>query len=142
MTTLNVNEDKMKCNKKILEAYLDNELDLENQLLLQEHITGCSACRDELLSLQSINSCLDVYEFKSGDATFFSDLYKIQFDAKKRFGLFNLFPRELAFSAILIFFALYIGIYFSLKTIDLNNIDLYYRIDYFEDISLISLLDF
>ena len=132
----------MKCNNKFLIAYLDNELDKEQKQIVEDHLQGCAECREEMALLQSINNTLGVYEYQTTeDNTFINELYKIKYQQKKKTSYFNLFPRELAFSAMFIFLALYVGILFCMKTIDLNDRDSFQAVDFYEDISLVSLLE-
>ena len=136
------NRGIMKCNYKFLEAYLDSELDEEQKKAVEEHLQGCAECSEEIAILRSINNTLGKYEYQSSDdSTFINELYKIKYQQKKKTSYFNLFPRELAFSAMFIFLALYVGILFCMKTIDLNNSDSFQALDFYEDISLVSLLE-
>ena len=131
----------MKCNKNYIVAYFDDELDEHSKYALEEHVAQCPACSKELADLKNINTALAIYEYHEADAAFFSDLYKIQFQAKKNFSIFHLFPRELAFTAMFVFLALYIGMFFSSQMIGLDTGDPFYTYEYFEEISLVSLLE-
>jgi hypothetical protein len=129
----------MQCNEKYLESYLNNELDAEQLKLFQSHISECSSCAEQLSVSENINNILGNYQYQPANAGFLYSLRQIQFQEKKKFSIFNLFPKELAFSAAMVVFALYIGVLFSFKTL---SIDPNQANDYFEQISLVSIIDF
>lgn len=44
-----------KITQSLLSAYIDNEVSIENKSQLEQHLSGCPACRLELTSMQSAN---------------------------------------------------------------------------------------
>ena len=131
----------MKCSKKNIESYLNEELSEKQAQKLQAHLPKCEECRVYLAELKNINTVLDSYPHTDIDDTLLYKLHQIPFNAQKKFSIFHLFPRELAFSAISIIVALYIGGMVSNAAMNLTPSNLFHEQDYFEQISLVSLLE-
>lgn len=54
----------IKCNKIIpeLEAYRKGLVSAELKIQIEEHLSGCNACRNELNSLKQLDTLLDIYQ--------------------------------------------------------------------------------
>ena len=132
----------MKCDEMILEAYLNNELTDAQKAPVKEHITICKACERYVAESKSIDAILSAYHHETPDDSFLCSLNKIQYQEKKKFSLFNLFPRELAFAGISIIIALFLGALISSMSISTNPEYIAQEQDILEQISLASLISF
>ncbi|MCL1826950.1 MAG: zf-HC2 domain-containing protein [Candidatus Cloacimonetes bacterium] len=132
---------KMKCDNRNLIKYTDNELSSEDKAVVSMHISGCAACQNEMADIQSINDIFKSYQEIPASDVFLAGLKAIPLQCKKRYSIFHLYPRELALSAMMIFIALYIGIFFSFNTFTTSTPDSYTAFEYFEGVSLVSLLE-
>ena len=132
----------MKCDEKYLEAYLNNELSETEAKLLQEHIAVCGTCGRYIMESQKLSRVLQGYRHEDMDNHLLYSLKQIQYETKKKFCLFNLFPRELAFSAMTILVALYLGAFVSIKAINTNHDFFAQDQDYLEQISLASWMNY
>ena len=131
----------MRCNEKLLEAYLNSELPKEQEKSLKEHIAACNTCGDYIAKSKSLNAVLQSYRHEMIEQSFLYSLNQIPHQTKKRFSLFNLFPRELAFAAVSVLAALYFGAFVSTMAISTNSDYFAQEQDIFEQISLASWID-
>jgi len=131
----------MKCNPRLLEAYLNNELDPHNSGLFVEHMATCPSCVKDLQNLTSLNNSLSSYKKQKMSSALLYSLNQIPFQSKKKFSLFNLLPREFAFVAASIAVALYFGFVSGTQILSADVDTLAYDHDYLEQISLVALID-
>ena len=131
----------MKCSQKLLEAYLNHEMSEKECDLLKQHIAKCPKCAESLKSLISVNTTLSSYKHHDINNALVYSLMQLPFRAKKRFSLFYLLPREFAFTAASIVVALFAGIIFSSQIFNANAEEMIYSYDYYDQISLVSLID-
>ena len=93
------------------------------------------------IDLNKVNSILESYKNEEIDDDLSYSLSQIPFQSKKLFSLFSLLPREFAFTTASIMIALYAGILFSTHVLNANSDDFFVNEDFFEQISLVSLID-
>ena len=131
----------MKCCQKKLEAYLNNELSTTEKEEIQSHLTICTNCVYELSVLTNTNFLMSNYQNISAEQSFITSLRIIPHHTKQKASYFSLFPKEFAFSAMMVCLALYIGIFFSFNAVNTIEVDHHHTYNYHEGISLVSLLD-
>lgn len=132
----------MKCNEKMIIAYINEELsrDLHNEIDL--HIKHCHKCNLYYQENIKINTMLSSYSYTEIDRQFLSNILEIEHSTKRKFALLHLFPKEFALSACSILLALLIGAVFSQQTINQRNAYQAQSQDYLDQISLVSLIDY
>ncbi|HZW82940.1 MAG TPA: zf-HC2 domain-containing protein [Candidatus Deferrimicrobium sp.] len=64
----------MKCQKDLLELYLDNRLGEADKVDVESHLGGCSICRGELERLQVVVAMLKTCEPPDLDENFLADV--------------------------------------------------------------------
>ena len=131
----------MKCDEKYLEAYINKELTENQTRELDAHLSNCSNCMRQFKEVSNLNECLTAYQTSQAENSFLFSLINISQREKVKFSIFHLFPKEFAFSVLSILLALYIGVFFSIQTLN-QNVNNQQTQDYFEQISLASLVDY
>ncbi|MCL2065236.1 MAG: hypothetical protein FWG98_12835 [Candidatus Cloacimonetes bacterium] len=132
----------MKCDQKLIEEYLANRLNPQKDFhAIKEHIRGCPQCFEEMKSSQYLYKMLDSYQDSEIDDSLLCSLRQIPFIAKKKFSIFHLMPREFAFTAASMVVALYAGILFSAQLLSNDYDEAFYSFEYYEQISLVNLLE-
>ncbi len=64
----------MKCPKHLLGLYLDNKADTEQRTLVEEHLIGCSACREEFRQLEKLFGLLGPGDFPEPEPGFLAGI--------------------------------------------------------------------
>ena len=67
----------MTCHnwKDMMMGYLDNELDAEQKKQFEEHLSGCSECRDELKEFKSLKAITDEVVLSEPEDKLWSDYW-------------------------------------------------------------------
>jgi len=146
----------MECDLMRIEAFLNKEscsgdvpiakcidnlqLSSDEQALI-EHISICQSCEKYMKETIYLNSVLNSYNDIQIDDNLLQTLNLIPNTTKKPFSLFNLMPKELALTAASVLFALFLGGFFSMQALNLQQEIHISEQDIFEEINLVSLLD-
>ena len=132
----------MRCNKKKIEEYLNDEMMSQDEYeSIKKHIANCHVCNSEYEDGVKLKKIFGYYRYHEIDNELLFSLNQIQYHTKKKFSICHLLPQELAITAASVIVALYAGILFSSHVLSAGNTDIYGSQDYFEQISLVSLLD-
>jgi len=130
----------MNCDERLLESYQNGELSQQQAQAVKEHLVTCESCSATLSELQSLNDMLGAYPHVEIDYATLYQLQQIPHQTKKRFSLFSFFPRELALVAASVLCAFFIGSFINTQATPEHS-DLVAEHDYFEQVSLVSLID-
>jgi len=131
----------MECDLMRIEAFINKELDVSEKQSLIDHISICESCKNYMNETISLNTVLNSFNDLQIDDNFLQTLYSIPNTAKKPYSLFNLMPKELALTAASVLFALFLGGFFSMQALSLQQEIHISEQDIFEEINLVSLLD-
>jgi len=124
-----------------IEAFLNKELDVSEEQSLKDHIPICESCEKYMKETIYLNTVLNSYNDIQIDDNLLQTLNLIPNTTKKPFSLFNLMPKELALTAASVLFALFLGGFFSMQALNIQQEIPISEQDIFEEINLVSLLD-
>ena len=132
----------MKCSEKKILTFINNDCNSqEDYLQCERHIASCPKCAEEYESLKRVDHILASYQNQEIGSDLYYTLRQIPTLTKKKFSLFHLLPHELALTAASIAFALFFGVFSSSQIVSVELADFDYQQDYFEQISLVSLIE-
>jgi len=120
---------------------MNNELSTKQENELKEHLQKCTFCSKELADKKIVEDVLGGYKVEKAERSFITSLRIIQYQQKKKSNFYYLFSREMVLTSMLIFVALYIGVFLSFNTMFTDDIDLYQACDLYESVSLVGFFD-
>ena len=73
------------CDRQLLEAYLDGELNAENCELVEQHLKECAACTQEVAEIKRVSGMLSGYAFEDITPDELAGIHQAVDDAADRF---------------------------------------------------------
>ena len=130
----------MKCDIVLIERYHSNELGKNERINFEKHLEICAYCKQELKSLDLLNDVLSSYLPIDINAGLLYSLKQIPHEPKKRFSIYSLLSRDFAISVLSIIFAFTSGAFLSSRVLHASNYHMTNGRDFFEQVSLTTLI--